>query len=50
MAFPESGDYVVPRAAALVSIDREADQGVYHDPNVWMIHDLTARLAPHLTN
>jgi GNAT superfamily N-acetyltransferase len=41
LAFPESGDYVVPRAAALVTIDRERDQGTYHDPNVWMIHDLT---------
>ncbi len=41
MSFPESGDYVVPRAAALVSIDRESGTGVYHDPNVWMIHDLT---------
>ena len=27
MAFPESGDYVVPRAAALVSIDRERGPG-----------------------
>ncbi len=25
MSFPESGDYVVPRGAALVSIDRERD-------------------------
>jgi hypothetical protein len=38
MAFPESGDYVVPRAAALVHIDREADIGVYYDPNVWVVH------------
>ncbi len=41
MAFPETGEYVVPRAASLVSIDREADRGVYHDPNVWVVHDLT---------
>jgi hypothetical protein len=40
MAFPESGDYAVPRAAALVHIDREADRGVYHDPNVSVVHDL----------
>ena len=46
MSFPESGDYVVPRAAALVSIDRERDQGIYHDPNVWMVHDLTAADRP----
>jgi hypothetical protein len=40
MAFPETGDYVVPRAASLVHIDREADAGVYYDPNVWVIHDI----------
>lgn len=38
MAFPESGDYVVEGAAATVRIDRDADEGVYHDPNVWMVH------------
>jgi hypothetical protein len=41
MAFPESGDYVVPRAADLVHIDRAADHGVYHDPNVWILHEVT---------
>lgn len=40
MAFPESGEYVVPRAAATVRIDRAADRGTYHDPNVWVVHDL----------
>lgn len=40
MAFPESGPHIVPRAAAVVHIDREADRGVYLDPNVWIIHDL----------
>jgi GNAT superfamily N-acetyltransferase len=36
--FPGSGSYVVPFAAAPVTIDREADEGVYFDPNVWVIH------------
>ena len=40
MAFPDSGDHIVPRAAAVVHIDREADQGTYLDPNVWIVHDL----------
>lgn len=40
MAFPESGSYVVAGAAALVEIDRERDEGVYCDPNVWLVHDL----------
>ncbi len=41
MAFPETGDQVVPGAASVVHIDREADLGVYHDPNVWIVHDLS---------
>jgi GNAT superfamily N-acetyltransferase len=38
MAFPDSGSYVVPGALVPVEIDREADQGVYVEPNVWMHH------------
>lgn len=40
MAFPESGRYVVPGALEPVTIDREADLGVYVEPNVWMHHRL----------
>ena len=40
MLFPEGGDYVVPGALELVSIDREADLGTYVEPNVWMYHRL----------
>jgi hypothetical protein len=40
MAFPETGSYVVPGAAAPVQIDREIDEGIYCDPNVWVVHDL----------
>jgi GNAT superfamily N-acetyltransferase len=38
MAFPESGDYVVPDALAPVSVDRERDEAVYVEPGVWMLH------------
>ena len=38
MAFPESGDYIVPDALAPVSIDREANEGVYLEPAIWMLH------------
>jgi len=38
MRFPESGQYVVPGALELVSIDREQDLGCYIEPNVWMRH------------
>jgi hypothetical protein len=38
MAFPESGDYVVPGALVPVTIDRDRDLGRYVEPNVWMRH------------
>jgi GNAT superfamily N-acetyltransferase len=40
MSFPDTGRYVVPLAIDTVDIDREADTGIYHDPNVWIVHDL----------
>ena len=39
MAFPESGDYVIPGALSLLHIDREQDFGVHVEPNVWFRHD-----------
>lgn len=42
MAFPESGTYVVRGGAAPVTIDRASNRGVYHDPNVWIVHALDA--------
>ena len=38
LAFPETGDYVVPGALVPVEIDRERDEGLYVEPNVWMVH------------
>jgi GNAT superfamily N-acetyltransferase len=38
MTFPESGAYVVPGALVPVEIDRERDEGLYVEPNVWMVH------------
>ena len=38
MRFPDSGSYVVPGALVPVEIDRERDEGVYVEPNVWMHH------------
>ena len=40
MAFPESGDYIVPGALVPVAIDRERDEGRYVEPNVWMRHSV----------
>ncbi len=41
LTFPESGEYVVPGALNPVRIDRERDEGVLTEPNVWMVHALT---------
>ena len=38
MSFPESGDYWFPGGLATLTVDREADQGSYWEPNVWMRH------------
>ncbi len=40
LRFPDSGSYVVPGALVPVEIDRERDEGVYVEPNVWMHHRL----------
>ena len=40
MRFPDSGPYVVPGALQPVVIDRQADEGRYEDPNVWMRHTI----------
>jgi len=39
MRFPETGSYVVPGDALVpVEIDRERDEGIYVEPNVWVVH------------
>jgi GNAT superfamily N-acetyltransferase len=40
LAMPESGLYLPRGAAAPVQIDVAADEGVYLDPNVWVVHDV----------
>jgi hypothetical protein len=40
MTFPETGSYVVPGALVPIEVDRERDQGLYVEPNVWMVHSL----------
>jgi len=42
MRFPESGEYVFPNGLTPVVIEREADRGLYFEPNVWMQHRVTA--------
>jgi GNAT superfamily N-acetyltransferase len=38
MTFPETGSYVVPGALVPVEVDLERDEGLYVEPNVWMVH------------
>lgn len=38
LAFPETGQYVVPDALDLVDIDHERDRGTYAEPNLWVRH------------
>jgi GNAT superfamily N-acetyltransferase len=38
MDFPDSGPYVVSGALVPIEINRERDEGVYVEPNVWMVH------------
>jgi GNAT superfamily N-acetyltransferase len=38
LALPESGTYVVPGGLVPVEIDRDRDEGVYVEPNVWVVH------------
>jgi hypothetical protein len=42
MAFPESGQYIVPGALQPVEIDRQRDIGRYEDPGIWMLHPIPA--------
>ena len=38
IAFPETGSYIVSGALVPVDVDRERDEGLYVEPNVWMVH------------
>jgi hypothetical protein len=40
MMFPQSGQYVIPGALNPIEINIEKDEGMYVEPNVWMVHVL----------
>ena len=38
LSLPASGDYVIPLGMNVLHVDREADVGVYSEPNIWVQH------------
>ena len=40
LRFPQSGTYFVPGALNPIDMNVEKDQGIYVEPNVWMVHEL----------
>lgn len=38
MAFPATGDYIIPDGLSILHIDRTANLGMYVEPNVWVRH------------
>jgi GNAT superfamily N-acetyltransferase len=38
LAFPDSGDYVIPDGLSTLHIDCAADLGTYVEPNIWLQH------------
>lgn len=42
LKFPGTGRYCLPGALNPIDIDVEQDQGIYREPNVWVVHDVGA--------
>jgi GNAT superfamily N-acetyltransferase len=40
LSFPQSGAYYVPGALNPMHMDVEKDEGIYVEPNVWMVHGI----------
>ena len=40
LKFPQSGKYYIPGALNPMDMDVEKDEGVYVEPNVWMVHEI----------
>ena len=40
MKFPQSGRYVIPGALIPIEMNVEKDEGVYVEPNVWIVHEV----------
>jgi GNAT superfamily N-acetyltransferase len=40
MNFPQSGEYLIPGALSPITVDAEKDEGIYIEPNVWIVHEV----------
>jgi GNAT superfamily N-acetyltransferase len=40
LKFPQSGEYIIPDALVPMEMNVEKDEGIYVEPNVWMLHPL----------
>ena len=40
LKFPQSGEYIIPDALNPMKMDIEKDEGIYIEPNVWMVHEI----------
>ena len=40
LKFPQSGTYFIPGALNPMEMDLEKDEGIYVEPNVWMVHTI----------
>ncbi len=40
MKFPQTGLYIVPSALNPIEMALEKDEGVYIEPNVWIVHEI----------
>jgi GNAT superfamily N-acetyltransferase len=40
LKFPQSGQYIIPGALNPIKMDVERDEGIYIEPNVWVVHTI----------
>lgn len=40
MKFPQSGEYIIPGALNPIQMNVEQDEGIYIEPNVWIVHEI----------
>jgi GNAT superfamily N-acetyltransferase len=40
MKFPQSGEYIISGALNPIDMDVEKDEGIYIEPNVWIVHEV----------